>query len=485
MANLTCNPDLQGGGVSVGSGFTPFVQGLEMPTAAGGASLHALGVYSNFSGGDMRLALYTGSTLAAGPDGATLVEDLGVLEPDTVGWSYAFSTEFPTLTAGNVYWFMFKGLRREVPFSDAATNAGDFDSGDGGFWVAFDADSDEDTAFEDPWPATGNVQGTSGTGWFSVRIVYSVDPPEGERKIRLEVWDDAEAAGGTIQARIPEFGRGSRVERSLINDGSLLLHAPVGASWVEDADPGHVIRLTDPVLGADAGESDLPTDTEEWRIRRRERADGPGAAEATIEARPIIQDLTHVGLVYSLTSDGRPDYNLGEQTLTLQEAWDDYIDPMLSDQSIDWWRAEFSGHDPVTVTIADTTPLALLTTIANAARVDIWAQYDGSDAIRLLSGLRGFADGVDSLTRRLNLRVDGRRVTRMSLDEDEERLATVVQASRQAVGGAATDLGLYGLVLEVKSVNGSTLTVADPEEGPDPQRASFIRFTDQLGGAEA
>lgn len=484
MATLTSNPDRQGGGVSVPSGFTPFIQGLELPDVADGSHLFALGIFSGALTGDMRLALYTGSTLAAGPDGATLVEDLGVLEPNVVGWGYVFSADLPTLTGGDVYWLMAKGRRIEVPISDVEANSGHFDSENGGLWFAFDADRDEDTAFESTWPATGNVQGSAG-GWISVRIVYAFDPPTGERTIRLAVLDDVEANGGSILARIPEFGRGSTVERSLRNDGFLTLRAPVDASWLTHAMTGRIIRLTDPVLGADAGERDLPTDTEEWRIRRIQRAEGPGSAEAVVEAAPIIQDLTHVGLVYALSADGRPDYSLGEQTLTLQEAWDDLIAPMLDDQSITHWRGEFSGHEPVTVTVADTTPLALLTAIADAAGVDIWAQHDGADPIRLLSGLRGFEDGAQSLTRRLNLSVDGRRITRLTLDEDAERLATVVQASREAVGGASTDLGLYGLVLRVTGVNGSTVTVVDPESGPDPQRAPFIRFTDQFGGAEA
>lgn len=478
MATLTCNPDRAGGGTTLAFTHQIF-QPIVLPDEADGASLHAAGIYVGASPSLMRIGVYAGQTPATGPQNATLVQDLGVLSPDGPGWVYGSSTELPELTAGQTYWVAVSYIKREVPISDDSAHRGAFHSE--GMWLG-QVDQDETV----PWPSTWVFTQPQAGTFASVRLIYGFPAdPDADRTIKLELWSDVESNGGSVQARIPRLGEGSTVERSLRNDGSLIIRAPLDDAWVSSAETGKVIRLIDSVLGADAGERDLPTDTEEWRVRRVQSFDGRGAADVEIEAVPIIQDLTHVGMVYELTTDGRPNFQIGDVETTLQGAWDDYIEPMLDDQSITSWRAEFSAHAPVEVSINSITPLGLLTTIAEAARVDIWAQHDGANPIRLLSGLRGFEDGVDSLTRRLNLSVDGWRVTRLGLGEDAERLGTVAQAVRGAQGGASVSLGLYGLVLEVTGVNGSDITVVDPEEGIDPQRASFIRFQDQLGGASS
>lgn len=482
MATLTCNPHRNSfRDLTLTNEFNAWYQPLVLPPEADGATLRSLGIFTGTLPSDMRLALYEGPAPASGPETATLVEDLGVLEPTEIGWADVPSVDLPTLAAGTNYWLATKGLRRDVKLSLSGADTGDFDAE--GLWESAAADMDQDVAWEAAVPASES----GGTTFLAVRLGYVPAFPEtmGDRVRRIAVAQDVQANGSTVLARAPELGIGSEVERSLRNDGQVTLRAPVGASWLEHVELGRVIRLTDPVLAADAGEAVLPAVTEEWRVRRVQTADGPDAAEAVVEAAPIIQDLTHVGMIYELTEDGRANFQLGEHELTLLEAWDDFIVPMLLDQGITHWQAEFRDHQPVTVSISSMTPLGLLTQIADAARVDIWAVHNHGSPIRLVSGLRGIQAGAQGPTRRLNLSVDGRRLTRLGLDEDSERLATVAQASRESVGGAGESLGLYGLVLRVVDRDSNDISVADPEEGVDPQRAGFIRFADQLGGADA
>lgn len=305
--------------------------------------------------------------------------------------------------------------------------------------------------------------------------------PNGKTRIPiLERWNKPEAAGGTRQARIPRWGPRSDREWSLRGDGGLRLDVPADASWLDGAEIGHVIQVHDPVRGTDGGEFWTRPSTEEYRIRRLRKVDGPRDAITRVEAWPIITDLARCGPIYVLGTDGVPDYEIGEVTITWAEAWDTYILPFLTDLGITWWERQGSISGAVTVSISQMTPLALLRAIGEAAAIPFQthAFHNGSSAIQVTPEVTGFHLGLSSPTRRLNVSVDGESVLSIADDQTSERTASVAVPLRTPPAGSDTTLGLYGLVFRVTAVNGSDISLEDPEI-----TSSLFKFDDSLGGA--
>jgi hypothetical protein len=135
-------------------------------------TLDSVSIYiSTWSAGgeDVRLALYSGGA-SVDPNGASLVEDLGVIGSVSTGWRTVNSSTTPSLTSGTKYWLCFKsnavsGLNVRQQLADPGSN-----DLTGGWANTTGVTTDETVA----WPATIPGSGNTGTTrYFSIYLTYT------------------------------------------------------------------------------------------------------------------------------------------------------------------------------------------------------------------------------------------------------------------------------------------------------------------------
>ena len=141
--------------------------------ATSGMTLLGVYIYLESHAAQCRLAVYQGGDLATGPDGATLIEDVGQTSGSDTGWVYVASSTNPALAASTPTWIGWKASSGPVNRASANSgDAGDFQSARGRFNAAA-ITLDEETAWPDPWPVDG---GSFQDAWHSIYLVYSVAP---------------------------------------------------------------------------------------------------------------------------------------------------------------------------------------------------------------------------------------------------------------------------------------------------------------------
>jgi hypothetical protein len=293
------------------------------------------------------------------------------------------------------------------------------------------------------------------------------------RETVVQVWDDLEAAGGSIV--IPQvlyYQAGTAVKR-IDNNDTLTVVAPRDTWWRSTLAIRQVVRVTDPI--------NVVT---EWRISQI--VDGRGFDEeplVTITAEPILLDLTNV-MIQHLQSGGITAYDLGGVQQTIAEYIDSYVLDSLADVGQTYWQRG---------TVADTaglydiawpgyTCLELLQDLTSRANngqgADLWVSRDGGSGIDINIGDRGasattvraeFDRGLSSVIRTQSL----------------QELVTVVLPRGGRVAGAI-DLATCAMsAWEVTALDADTpstgtdrVTVVDPSDntlGP-------LAYDDQVNG---
>jgi len=119
---------------------------------------------------DIRIAVYQGGSLSAGPQGATLVWDGGIMSSSggTPKWyTNTHPGPYPALTNGAVTWIMYKSNNNANNwyYSASSADAGDFQTANGR-WDSSES-NDETIAYPSTWPSDS---GTFGNFWYSVYI---------------------------------------------------------------------------------------------------------------------------------------------------------------------------------------------------------------------------------------------------------------------------------------------------------------------------
>lgn len=133
-----------------------YVQGGSFPAEEYDRVLKAIKVKAGTVTGDIRIAVYSGGSLANGPDGATLLYDFGVKQLTSSGWS-EYLCNSVLVPEDQPVWVAWKSTDSVPIYRDSlAGSAGNFQKDHGAFIISDGVDPDADT----PWPTTIDV--TSG-----------------------------------------------------------------------------------------------------------------------------------------------------------------------------------------------------------------------------------------------------------------------------------------------------------------------------------
>jgi len=127
------------------------------------------------SPGSIRLAVYVGGDLAAGPHAGTrarLVHDFGKAAPNTRGWAtLKIPGEGAVIPAGSVVWIAWKGKGKRVSlvYQEDSTQHGDFQVERGRF-ESKAIERDESAPWPELWP--DDPQGTFEPYWYSFCLAH-------------------------------------------------------------------------------------------------------------------------------------------------------------------------------------------------------------------------------------------------------------------------------------------------------------------------
>jgi len=155
------------------TGYNGFGFGLSGTSpASSGMNLSQACLRNQGGTGDVRIAVYQGGSLATGPAGATLIEDLGIISGDSSSsWFCASTGSSPAMAASTVTWIFIKTNDNslwELKYSTSSGDAGDFQTGQG-MWYGDSLDKDETVAYPSTYPADSTGFGGA---WYSAYLSY-------------------------------------------------------------------------------------------------------------------------------------------------------------------------------------------------------------------------------------------------------------------------------------------------------------------------
>ncbi|RJQ43511.1 MAG: hypothetical protein C4538_12085 [Nitrospiraceae bacterium] len=138
--------------------------------------LKSVSIYVGANHGDqVRLAVYTGGSLTAGPSGATLLYDFGTTSGSATNQWLTITYTGPDITipSGQPVWIAYKsnggGTGFDVRYSSSASGS-DFQTGRGR-WNSVSVSTDDTVAYPATWPADS---GSFSNYWYSAYIEYHV-----------------------------------------------------------------------------------------------------------------------------------------------------------------------------------------------------------------------------------------------------------------------------------------------------------------------
>ena len=304
----------------------------------------------------------------------------------------------------------------------------------------------------------------------------------GAPALRLELWRDLAAAGGTRLDVVPD-ALGCVSRRTLDLSGTLTVTLPSTSRVVAQLERRRVLRL---VRGLALGASERPdpavADVEEWRIASVRQGAGREAGTVTVTAQSPLLDWAGYGPMRTTTAGGLPTW-AGGGVLSA---------PEVLTQLVAWANARAGGSGAVwgVGTVADTAAQAITWTRATALAVlrqaqALWALEvalrrvgDATYLVDLVprvgpaAGAPGGADAVPvvraggALTGLVHTRQTGELVTAV----------VPVGAARPDADGASWDVGLAAWRVAALPA-AHQVTLVDPAGGPGP-----IQLAGQLVG---
>ena len=149
--------------------------GGKFPSEGGGRLTSVSVLLPGEHTGAIRIAVYAGGDLAAGPHvgaRARLVHDFGKTTPNTRGWvTLKIPGEGRLIPAGSVVWIAWKGKGKRVPllYQDKSACRGDFQAERGRF-ESKAITCDENDAWPAKWP--DDPQGSFESYWYSFCLSY-------------------------------------------------------------------------------------------------------------------------------------------------------------------------------------------------------------------------------------------------------------------------------------------------------------------------
>ena len=164
-------------GSSIGVNWSIAMSGQFIDTSR---KLTGVGVYCVTHNDDIRVAVYTGGSLATGPAGATLLKDFGKTSGALTGdYVNIFTTDDIDVPSATPIWIVIKGNNSTGFYNAYITDpdyAGDFQQATGRFVTTTHISSDPDVAYPSTFPSGS---GSFANYWFRTKIYLDgyIDAP--------------------------------------------------------------------------------------------------------------------------------------------------------------------------------------------------------------------------------------------------------------------------------------------------------------------
>lgn len=286
-----------------------------------------------------------------------------------------------------------------------------------------------------------------------------------QRLRRVEVWSDAQCAGGTRLAVVPRV-TACTASGGVDGDERLTLAVPLDSPVVSLLRKRRVVRLVEDSAAGLAG-----TAFDEWRLLSDAAATDDGTL--TVTAGSIALDLGTGTLIRETDADGAVAYDFERIGLAPSDHLSGIILPAATAAGMSWVTAgTVTPTTPVDLTYAWDSPLSALRKLAEACGCELDVRRDGTTGyvVDLVTAVGASAPTLD-------LRA-GRNLREFTLERSRVEQVTRVYPRGTAEDGLRpTMAGARWRVAALSGAGPVVVTLEDPAGGDGP-----LAFDTQLVG---
>ncbi|MCP4568603.1 MAG: hypothetical protein GY841_13585 [FCB group bacterium] len=240
-------------------------------------------------GGQVRVAVYQGGSLATGPDNATLLKDFGQTtgSADDTWFELLHEGDDITVNKTDPLWVCVKGTGNNFSVRYKGTPAPtemDFQSAEGRFASGGEVDEDEDVAWPSTWPTDS---GTFADFWYTWKLAYEIKaafiPLEGD-------FTEEDDLSGSLTIGVPLEGDFTEDDDL---DGTLSKAVPLSGAFEETDDLSGSLDATVELAGAFEETDDLDGTLNKERFLTgsfEETDDLSGSLDAAVELAGAFEE---------------------------------------------------------------------------------------------------------------------------------------------------------------------------------------------------